>query len=142
MGSKRLAAQALGIGAIAGLRSMTAPAIITRAIRRKTAANIFAVLAAGELIADKLPKIPSRIKPGPLTARIISGALSAAALYSANNRPARYGALLGGAGALAGSFGGFGARRLIVQSLHVPDPVIAVAEDVLAVAGGYSLARQ
>src|SRR5258705_2728145 len=83
------------IGVIAGLRSMTAPAVVSWAARMgwlnlentplaflgyALTPYIFTVLAIGELIAEKLPKTPSRKTPGPFIGRIVTGALSGAAL--------------------------------------------------------------
>jgi uncharacterized membrane protein len=155
MANNRLPIMALGIGAIAGLRSLTAPALVSRAacgkslklrnnglnfLKSKRTATIFAVAGAGELIADKLPFIPNRTAPGPLAVRIASGALCAAAIYSAHRKSVVRGAILGGLGALGGTFGGYQARRLIRTRLHVPDPVIAVAEDALAIGAGTRIA--
>ena len=77
---------ACAIGIIAGLRSMAAPAVVSWAARLRwpqlqatplafmemtAVAYLFTLLAAGELIADKLPFTPSRLKPGPLAGRLI-----------------------------------------------------------------------
>ena len=43
----------------------------------------FSALALGELVADKLPFIPSRTSPGPLFGRVVLGALSGATLCAA-----------------------------------------------------------
>src|SRR5215216_1602287 len=66
---------ALGIGIVAGLRSLTAPAVLAWGahlswldlhgsplafMESTTAVAIFSLLAIGELIADKLPMIPKR----------------------------------------------------------------------------------
>ena len=66
---------AIGIGIVAGLRSLTAPALVAWAaylgwlnlqaspfafMGSTTAVAIFSVLALGELVADKLPKAPQR----------------------------------------------------------------------------------
>src|SRR3954452_2636774 len=86
------------IGVIAGLRSMTAPAVVSWAARLGwlnlestplaflgyTATPwIFAVLAVAELVADKLPTTPSRKAAGPFGARILFGGLSGAAVGAA-----------------------------------------------------------
>jgi uncharacterized membrane protein len=86
-------AMALGIGIVAGLRSLTAPAVVawaahlgwlnlqgsSLAFMGSTAAvGMFSLLALGELIADKLPGIPRRTAIAPLLARICTGALSGA----------------------------------------------------------------
>ena len=155
MVKNRLPFVALGIGAIAGLRSMAAPALLSRAVSgrslalpngklsflgSKTTAKVFAVAGAAELLADKLPFTPNRTSAGPLAARIVSGALCAAAIYSAHREKVVVGALLGGLGALGGTFGAYHARRAIRTRLHVPDPLIAVAEDALAIGAGRRLA--
>src|SRR5215471_893137 len=89
-----------GIGLIAGLRSMTAPAAVSWGARLKwigldhsslsflassVAAYALAVFAIGELIADKLPMTPSRTKPPSLIFRLLTGGLSGAALCVAGN---------------------------------------------------------
>src|SRR5258707_4716945 len=98
---KQLIPLTIGIGAIAGLRSMAAPAIISRAARRKAfrirdprlkflqsnkTEIVLSALAVGELVADKLQFIPKRTRPGPLAARIGSGSLCGAVLTSAARR--------------------------------------------------------
>ncbi|WNY33048.1 hypothetical protein Q9Q99_12490 [Curtobacterium flaccumfaciens] len=70
--------------------------------------------AVGELIGDKLPKTPNRIAPSALLGRVASGALASAALGTTGKRDLRIeGAILGGVGALVGSFVGWGARKLV-----------------------------
>src|SRR6266550_8560608 len=86
------------IGVVAGLRSMTAPAAVSWAARLgwlrlentplaflgfAATPYILSVLAIGELVNDKLPKTPSRKEPVPFGARIVTGALSGAAMGAA-----------------------------------------------------------
>jgi uncharacterized membrane protein len=144
-------AAAAGIGAIAGLRSMTAPALVAVAINQhrldapsgklgflksKKAASILTVLAIGELIADKLPFTPDRTKPAGLATRIASGALAASALCASRRRSITTGAIIGGLGAVAGTFLGYSARQQVNERLHVRDAVPALVEDAIAVGGG------
>src|ERR1700689_3964857 len=83
------------IGVIAGLRSLTAPAAVSWAARLgwlhlentwlaflgfAATPYIISVLAIGELIADKLPNTPSRKSPPGFITRIVTGALSGAAI--------------------------------------------------------------
>jgi uncharacterized membrane protein len=92
--------------------------------------------AAGEIIADKLPMTPSRVDRGPLIGRIASGALAGTAFASATGvRGARLipPAVAGAAGAFAGSWGGYTARKAAVEATGLPDPVVAVVEDLAAV---------
>ena len=89
------------------------------------------MLAIGELIADKLPMIPKRTAPAPLIARIVTGGLCGACLYTAMGRSLLAGTLLGGIGGVVGAFVGYDIRRRL--DLHVKDLVVAVCEDVVAV---------
>lgn len=144
---------AAAVGAISGLRSMTGPAIITVAARSNRlgvertplswlgspkASTIATVLAGGEMIADKFPFIPDRIKPGPLAGRAIAGALCGYAVFSSRGkRDALIGALVGGSAALAASWAGYQYRR------RTPLPAIAagVIEDAVAATAGALVIR-
>jgi uncharacterized membrane protein len=157
--SRRLMMLAAGIGAVAGLRSMTAPAAVTwatherwisspgrrfRFLKRNSAASVVTALALGELIADKLPFTPNRTAPPGLAARILSGAACAAALsasYGSGKKFVASTAVVGGLAAVAGAFIGMTARQKLRQQLHVSDTVIAVAEDGVAIGSGLLLAR-
>jgi uncharacterized membrane protein len=144
-------AAAFGIGVVAGLRSLTAPAIVAWAAERKYLRPRFPLagllthklsrkmikLAAGELLADKLPFTPKRINAGPLAARIASGAACGAALSYALEGDWQPGAMLGAAGATAGAFGGYYARKSLSRS---NSPLaVALLEDAVAVGSGIAL---
>jgi uncharacterized membrane protein len=135
---------ALGIGA--GLRSLTAPAVVAWGahlgwlnlhgsplsfMESTTAVAILSVLAIGELIADKLPMIPKRTAPAPLIGRIVTGSLCGACLCAPTGASLLAGTLLGGIGSVVGAFVGYGIRRHL--DLHVKDLVVAVSEDLVAV---------
>jgi len=100
---------------------------------------ILSVLAAGELIADKLPTTPSRKQAGPFGARIVSGALSGAAVVVGGGQAWALGAIAGAVGGIVGALGGYAARTGLVRALKVPDFVIALLEDLVAVGGGLFL---
>jgi len=137
------------IGLFAGLRSLTAPAVIASAahlgrlhlrgplawIGSTAAVVILTVLAILELVADKLPGTPSRTAAPGLVARIATGALAGACIGDAAGWSAAAGALLGIIGALVGSFGGYQARTGLVRALGEPDTTIAVLEDAVTIAG-------
>ncbi len=61
-------------------------------------AALLSILALGELIADKLPKMPPRTQPGLLAARVITGALSAAGLCFSAGRSWWFGIFFGSLG--------------------------------------------
>jgi len=98
---------------------------------------IFIVLAIIELGADKLPSTPSRTKPPGLIARIVLGGFCGAAIAVAGGQPIAIGAILGVAGGVAGAFGGKEVRMRLVKALKVPDFVIAIMEDAIAIAAGF-----
>lgn len=96
---------------------------------------VFSVLAAGELIADKLPQIPNRTDIGPLIARMVFGALCGWVLAVNGHASVMAGAVCAAAGAVIGAYAGFYARRAITRS-GVKDFAVALIEDVIAVGGG------
>src|ERR1700757_1899811 len=143
---------ALGLGFVAGLRTFTAPAAVCWAAHMgrlnlngsplafmdsTVAVAIFTMFALGEYIGDLLPKTPSRTAPGPLIARIISGALCGACLSISANQSWIAGAFLGAVGAVIGAFTGYNVRKKLVETLKVKDAMIAIPEDLVAIALAY-----
>jgi uncharacterized membrane protein len=143
---------ALAIGIVAGLRSMTPLAAVSWGARfgwlhlegtplaflhSAVAAYLLTALLLAELVADKLPRTPSRTKPGPFVGRIVMGGLAGAALTAGVGRSLLLGAVLGALGAVAGTLGGYTARTRLVPALGVPDYVVALVEDVVAVGGAF-----
>lgn len=146
--NQRSFTSALLLGVTAGLRSMTAPAALALAQQQPgaekipllgspRAARVLTTLALGELVFDKLPFAPNRTSPAGLSGRLLSGAMCGAAAAQ-ENQPA--GALLGIAGALVSSFAGLSLRRRAGQASGLPDAVIALVEDGLAIVIGIGAA--
>jgi uncharacterized membrane protein len=141
------------IGVIAGLRAMTAPAVVSWAARLgwlhventwlaffgyAATPYIFSVLAIGELIADKLPNTPSRKAPPGFIARIVTGSLCGGALGASGG--SWIGGLVAGAiGACVGTFGGYEFRARLVRATGGKDLPIALLEDVIAIGGAFLL---
>jgi uncharacterized membrane protein len=94
----------------------------------------FTVLAASEMIADKLPRMPDRISAAPLLARLILGGLIGSIAATAMAGPGLEGVLLGVLGAALGACAGFMIRRDVVQRIGCADWKVALAEDLIAVA--------
>jgi uncharacterized membrane protein len=126
--------RSFAIGITCGLRSMTGPAVV-RWRARDPLRLAFAALAAGELIADKLPATPARTIPPALIFRAISGAYSGHGVARALGADGRSGALAGALGAMAGAYVGMAVRSRIVAASGLPDPVVALGEDAAAIAG-------
>jgi hypothetical protein len=127
------------LGAATGMRSTVAlAALVLRrsdglpAVLRHPAARRTAAIADGaELVADKLPMTPSRLDPPGLAGRLISAGLAAAVLARSAHRAPVPAALTASAAALAAARICHDARAALAR--RVPDPVVAVAEDALAI---------
>lgn len=139
------------IGVVAGLRAMTAPAVVCWAaylgwihlsgtklawMASIIAVGILTLAAIGEIINDKLPKTGPRTAPPSVVIRCVMGGWTGAALAMAGGQSWVTGVILGIVGALIGTFGGYQVRHQIVTGLGIKDLPIALLEDVLAVGGG------
>ncbi len=98
-------------------------------------AIIFTVLAAGELVVDKLPGTGSRTALAPLLARLVFGGLVGAIVATGLDGDLVEGIVLGMSGALLGAFGGYLVRRRLVHRAGWEDWHVAVLEDVITVCG-------
>jgi len=142
------------IGIIAGLRSLTAPALVSWAahlgwldlsgswlsfLGSRAATTILSLLALGELVADKLPKTPNRTDLGPLAFRVITGGFSGMVMCASAHRSPVIGTSLGVLGSIAGAFAGYEIRHRLVEAFGLPDVGIALAEDIVAIGGGFLL---
>jgi uncharacterized membrane protein len=140
---------ALLIGIVAGLRAMTAPAIVALAaaygllgtvwglvgfMQKPYVAWIFAILALGELVTDQLPSTPSRKVPIQFAARILMGGLAGATI-GASSVSLAYGLVAGVVGAVIGTLGGAAARGALARAFGNDHPA-AFLEDAIAIALG------
>lgn len=141
------------IGVVAGLRALTAPAVVAWAAMLKwinldgtwvhwlghpITVTVLTILAVVELVTDQLPKTPSRTVPMQFIARLVTGGFAGAALGTA------WGYTWGGLGAavigaVVGTLGGYVMRRKLSDH-HGVDLPVALAEDVVAVLGGLTIA--
>jgi uncharacterized membrane protein len=139
---------ALLIGVVAGLRGMTAPALVSWAshlgwihlsgtwlafLSYAWTPWILTLLALAELIIDKLPSTRSRKEAAGFGGRIVTGAVSGAAVATGG------GALAGGifagiAGAVIGTLGGHAFRARLAAAFGKDRPA-AFIEDAIAIAG-------
>jgi len=145
---------AILIGVIAGLRAMTAPAAVSWAaafgwlpvegtwlafLGYKWTPYIFTALAAVELVTDQLPSTPSRKVPMQFGTRIVLGALSGAAIGTAEGSIA-VGALCGIVGAILGTLGGAAVRARLAAAFGKDLPA-ALIEDAVAIIGAILIVR-
>ena len=137
------------IGIVAGSRAMMAPAAVSWAasfgwlaldgtwlawLAHPVTHWVLTVFALGELVTDQLPSTPSRTVPVQFTARILSGALSGAAIAAGSGGTWLVGALAGAVGAVIGTLGGRALRGWLAGALG-SDPPAAFIEDALAIGG-------
>ena len=137
------------IGVFAGLRSLTPPAAVAWAvylgwlklarplslIGSLPAVIILSLLAIAELIVDKLPNTPNRTAPLGLIARIVTGGFTGACVSLGGAHSALVGAALGVVGGIVGCFAGYHIRARLVSSLRLPDFIVALLEDLVAIGG-------
>jgi uncharacterized membrane protein len=135
------------IGLVAGLRAMTAPAVVSWAARlgwlnlestplaflgAAVTPWIFTLAALGELVNDKRPKTGSRKAPPQFIARIVMGALCGGAVGAASQALA--GGLVAGAlGAVAGTLCGYEFRARLTRAIGGKGLPIALLEDAIAI---------
>lgn len=139
---------ALLIGVVAGLRAMTAPALVSWAAHfgwlnldgtwlaffgSVWTRWILTILALTELITDQLPSTPSRKVPVQFGTRLVTGGLSGAAIGAGSGNS--IGGLIAGiVGAVIGTYGGSAFRGALAKALGSDRPA-AIIEDIVAIGG-------
>ncbi len=138
------------LGFVTGLRSMAPLALLnwTNRLNKNTEAPISrlfsgsssrlitTLLAAGEILGDKLPIAPGRTSVGPLIGRIAIGALVGADLCQEAQQSFIPGIAIGAASAAVGATAGYYGRKSLSRVKGVPTFVWAGAEDLLALGLG------
>jgi uncharacterized membrane protein len=142
------------IGAVSGLRAVTAPAIVAWAalldwinmdgtwaswVGLPLTVGLLTVLAIIELATDLLPSTPSRTTPVQFVVRILLGGLAGSMIGTAWGY-AVTGLGAGVIGAVLGTLGGYEARTRLVAARDGHDLPVALAEDAVAVLGGFGVA--
>jgi uncharacterized membrane protein len=142
--------EAVGIGTLVAMRSMTLPAVlsdylaqqttiagdnnpITQFMTRGEVALLTKAMAAGEIVFDKMPFTPNRTDAMPLLGRVFIAATLAASLSKEQDRVVS--AAIAGASAWAASHLLYTIRNRAVHTLRLPALNTALSEDALALAG-------
>ena len=145
---------ALLIGGVAGLRALTAPAVMAWAaalhwinldgtwvqwLSHPATVAVLTVLAVAELVVDALPGTANRTNPLQFIARIMLGAFAGAVLGTAWNYTWT---ALGAAmiGAVLFAVGGLALRQRLAAANDGHDLPIALLEDSVAALGGFAIA--
>jgi uncharacterized membrane protein len=138
--------RATGLAALTGSRALVPRAIVARAAARPAPRRAAAtLLAALEMVFDKLPRSPNRTAPLLLAGRLLFGAGVARAVLRRRGRAARAGAaLLGGAVAGLSAFAGVRLRRALTTRLGggaLASAIAGALEDTAVIVLGTRLAR-
>jgi uncharacterized membrane protein len=145
---------ALLIGVIAGLRALTAPAVVSWGaalgwidvegkwsewMAHPITLTVLSIFLLIELVTDQLPKTPSRKTAPQFVTRLVMGAFAGAVIGSATHHTF-IGLGAGMIGAVLGTLGGAAARKRLVDANGGRDRPGALLEDVVAVGGGFLIA--
>ncbi|MGU3499207.1 DUF4126 family protein [Mycobacterium sp. C31M] len=150
---------ALLIGVVAGLRALTPPAVVAwggllgwinldgtwaQFLTHPITVTVLTILLLVELVTDQLPSTPSRTVPMQFAARLLTGGFAGAVLVSGVIGAATGGNVVSGigagiVGAVLGTMGGYQARKALVERNGGKDLPVAVAEDIVAVLGGFAV---
>lgn len=142
----------IGFAALAGMRSAAAPTLLShylvrhpapalaasplRLLQQPLVAVALTLAAAKEFKHDKQPAAAPRTAARGLSLRTLGGALVGATWYKANGHSALRGALLGGLGAAAATFGWYQLRKSITEKTSLPPIAVGLGEDVLLWSAG------
>jgi uncharacterized membrane protein len=142
---------ALLIGVIAGLRALTAPAVVSWGaflgwidvdgkwsewVAHPITVTVLTIFLLVELVTDQLPKTPSRKTTPQFLSRLIMGAFAGAVIGSAffHTFTATGAGIIG---AVLGTLAGAEARQRFAAARSGQDRPGAILEDVVAVGGGF-----
>jgi len=145
----------IGMGMIAGMRSMAAPAIVSDYLAQRPwrgliglpfsllsvrkISQVLKLFALGEMIGDKIPGVPHRISFPALLGRGLSGIVVGATVGAVRGNNRNISAIAGGLAAIAAAYGSYHLRIAASKHLQVPDPVIGAVEDALVIGSGIGL---
>jgi hypothetical protein len=123
--------RALRLAAVTGLKATFGPALISAAQDRPER-NALAMAAMGEMVIDKLPYIPSRSSLPLLLPRVFAGYWTAKKSLEADGVDDAGTAAMGAAVAAGVAIAAPMVRKTLRVVLGIPDAVLGVAEDYLA----------
>jgi uncharacterized membrane protein len=129
--------QTIALGTITGMRSMAGPAALARrygGIWRP----LMAVMAAGEMIADKTSLVPDRTEALPLAGRAMMGALVGGVIAHEEDGNVLLGSLIGASTAVVAAHLAYHARK----GLPISGALAGTIEDAFVMAISALAARR
>jgi hypothetical protein len=127
--------RALRLAAVTGLKATFGPALISAAQRRPEHKKL-AMAALGEMVIDVLPYMPSRSSLPLLLPRAMAGYWTAQKSLEADGIDDPGAAAMGAAVAAGVAIAAPMIRKILSTVLRVPDAVLGVAEDYVALKVG------
>lgn len=147
----------VGLAALAGMRSTGVPMLLSSYLVRHPApalagsplrllgqplvACALGLAVVKEFKHDKDPAAAPRTAPRGLSLRTLGGALVGATWCRATGQSALRGALLGGLGAAAATFGWYHLRKAITEKSGLSSAAVGLGEDALLWGSGAVLLR-
>jgi uncharacterized membrane protein len=128
------------LGAVSGLRTFTAPAVLWVMRHRSPWAYVLAAAALFEYFFDLHPNAPPRSAISNVVGRLISGAFVGWWAATAGNSSPTLGSIAGVAGALAGTYGGLALRRQAIKAIG--NHASGLFEDIVAIAASIAIVAQ
>lgn len=125
----------LGISAAQGNFARNTPGLVGL-YRRRDVQLLTGASAVGEMLVDKLPFVPSRLDPPSFVGRLMFGGVAGAAFARGKEHSPALGFAVGAVAAGLGAYAGYHARRVVGEETGLPDPVVALAEDAIALGMG------
>jgi uncharacterized membrane protein len=123
--------KAMKLAVVTGMRAMLGPALVARSLNRPGREEL-ALAALGEMVADKLPLIPSRDTLLPLIARGLAGAWVAKTLQDEEGTDNPWTVPLGAAVAMGIAVAAPKIRKTLSVTTGISDTVLGMIEDYLA----------
>jgi uncharacterized membrane protein len=110
-----------------------------RLLQQPVVAGALKLVAIKEFKHDKNPDAAPRTAPRGLSLRTLGSALVGATWFQATDQNVLRGALLGGLGAAAATFGWYQLRKRVTAKSGLPPNTVGLAEDVLLWSAGAAL---
>ena len=129
----------VALAAVTGLKTTFGPALVAAAHRREHR-EALALAAMAEMIVDKLPITPSRSRFALLLPRALAGYWTAQQVARADGLNDPMAAPTGAAVAAVTATVAPAVRRMIGRTFGIPDPLMGVVEDALALYVGATAA--
>jgi hypothetical protein len=127
--------RAMALAALSGLKIALGPAFLATSRRWPSRQN-WAMAAAGEMLFDKLKVFPPRYRPSLLIPHSLMGAWVARESLREDGEDDPWAAVAGGMVAAGVAVAAPIIRMTINKVVGIPDPVLGLAEDYLALSCG------